>query len=67
MRGRHGRLSMSAIEWIGSSQVIRSRWGSSRSRGRRLERRVLDPRLGEPLDHAAVQAGSASIATVALR
>ena len=47
---------MSAIEWIGSSQVIRSRWGSSRSAGRRLERRVLDPRLGEPLDHAAIQA-----------
>ena len=31
MRGRHGSASMSAIEWIGSSQVIRSRWGSSRS------------------------------------
>ena len=34
MRGRHGSASMSATEWIGSSQVIRSRWRSSMLRCR---------------------------------
>ena len=28
IRGGHGRASMSAIEWIGASQVTRSRTGS---------------------------------------
>ena len=27
--GRNGRDSMSSTEWIGASQVMRSRWGSS--------------------------------------
>ena len=27
--GGNGSASMSAIEWIGASQVMRSRWGSS--------------------------------------
>jgi hypothetical protein len=49
MRGRHGSASMSATEQIGSSQLIRSRWGSSRPV-------VPSSRAGSSID-AAVQAG----------
>ena len=47
---------MSATEWIGSSQVIRSRWLPEQRLRRGRERRVLDPCARQPLDHATVQA-----------
>ena len=45
--GGNGSASMSATEWIGASQVIRSRCGSSTGVGLRRQRRVLDPRVRE--------------------
>ena len=57
IRGGNGSASMSAIEWIGASQVKRSLCGSSTGRGLVGEARVLEPGVGERLRHAPVEVG----------
>ena len=46
---------MSATEWIGASQVKRSRWGAQDGFGLGRQLRILDPGVGERLDDAAVE------------
>ena len=48
---------MSAIEWIGASQVSRSRTGSRIGRVSSVDVGVLDPGLGERLDQLRVELG----------
>ena len=53
--GCHGRASMSATEWIGASQVTRSRDGSRIGLGLVVDVGVLEPGVGEGLDQLRVE------------
>ena len=55
IRGGYGSASMSAIEWIGASQVKRSLCGSSTGRVSSVSAGILEPCVRERLDHAPVE------------
>ena len=53
--GGNGNASMSATEWIGASQVMRSRCGSRTASVSASQRGILDPRLREAFRDQAVE------------
>ena len=55
VRGGKGRPTMSATEWIGASQVIRSRCGSRTGSVSLVQRGILQPRIREGQRDARVE------------
>ena len=63
MRGGNGSATMSATEWIGASQVMRSRWGSRMASVSGVSSGSSIQASGKPSATARYMAGSAGLST----